>query len=103
MSNQNIPATVDHNMYNPSKLPLDTLMVTDLDENFDSIEVEAPYFFDKKGVLCVSMETNIYAGDYYGEFTGGEDPHIHEKLVAWAKKQKLTWEWDTPGMICLVK
>lgn len=104
MSNQTIPANVNHNMYDPKKLDLDNLTVKDFVMGEDYlVSVKAPYFFDDEGVLFVSMETEKFAGDYYGDYAGGEDPFIVKELVQWAKKHNLVWEWDSPGAIRLIK
>ena len=61
--------------------------------------VDTPSFI-RDGVLHVSMEHSVYAGDYYGEFTGGY-PKIAEELETFAEDHGMFWEWDNPGSISL--
>ena len=94
---QAIPATINHSSYNPHTLPLNNLQALD----FDTLEkVQAPYFFDEDGFLCLSLEENIFVGDYY-DASGG--PYISDIVEDWAKEQGGYWEWINPGSIMFVK
>jgi hypothetical protein len=94
---QVIPATINHSSYDPHKLPIEKLQASD----YDSMKlVQAPYFFDEDGFLCLSLEENIYVGDYY-DASGG--PYISDSVEKWAKEQGGYWEWVHPGAIMFVK
>lgn len=96
---QVIPAKINHSSYDPHKLPLEKLQALD----YDSSEmVQAPYFFDEDGFLCLSLEENVYVGDYYDEFGSG-GPYISDSVEKWAKEQGGYWEWINPGSIMFIK
>lgn len=96
---QAIPSKVNHSLYKPSKLPLNKLKAPD----YDSGEmVQAPYFFNEDGLLCISLEENVFVGDYYGEFGTG-DPYISDSIEEWAKQNGGYWEWINPGSIMFIK
>ena len=96
---QALPETVSHTMYTPSKLPLKTLKALDV---HTGDEVQAPYFFDEDGALCVSLEESEFVGDYYGEFND-DSPYIIHNIEKWAQDQGGYWEWVHPGAIMFVK
>ena len=52
------------------------------------------------GVLILSAEDGGYFADYYGEFRGGY-PWIDPRLIEWAEKKGLMWEWRDPGSVGL--
>lgn len=60
----------------------------------------SPTLFEHDGVVHVSAEDGRGFADYYGEYRGGY-PWIHPKLVEYAEKNNMHWEWDNPGSIAL--
>lgn len=97
--NQKLPTDVKHGQYDPKKLPLESLKGYDLNSGE---KVQAPYFFDDEGFLCINLETDVIVGDYYGEFSG-DCQNIIEDVENWAKENGGYWEWINPGAIMFVK
>ncbi len=89
-------------MYDVNKLPLDKLVVSDLNEKKDGlVDKPAPYFI-RDGYLYLSCESELLVADYYGEFTGGY-PYIVPAIEKWAEDNGGYWEWVNPGCIMFCK
>lgn len=83
------------------KLPLIDSYEWSKEQN-DLVEtrIQPQSFVCDRGRLHVSAENGDGLVDYYGEFRGGY-PYINKDLIAWAEKQGMFWDWDSPGSICL--
>jgi hypothetical protein len=65
-------------------------------KNDAPVPTKSPEIFEIDGAVAVSCEHGDSAGDYYGEYRGG-DSWINPAILAAAEKAGFYAEWYNPG------